>query len=60
MNTFESFKRVIRRMKPFKGSLAYEIQVGPFVFLLHYPHSNMRPFETKWWISIWKDSAWWR
>ena len=46
------------KIVPFKGSQAYEIQIGSIVFSLLYPHSNMQPDRINWALKVWIDKHW--
>ena len=50
------WKKLIR--KPFKGGIAYEWQVGKFIFLFLYPHSNFQPERKNWQFKIGIDKYW--
>ena len=54
------------KRKPFKGSFAYEWQIGPFVFYVYYPNNV---WHKRWQDSIspgvgpfrvWFDEYWWK
>ena len=50
-------KRAINRLIPFKGQYAYEVQIGPVVFmLLHTLWAGRQPGLFR----IWLDPMWWR
>ena len=54
--TKNNLKKLVR--KPFKGSFAYEWQIGKFIFLLKYPHSPFQPDNTKYKLLINIDKYW--
>ena len=49
-------KNLVR--KPFRGCMAYEFQVGKFVFMLGYPHSEMCPDKEKYTFRVFIDKYW--
>ena len=49
-------RRYIR--KPFKGGSAYELQIGPCVFMLYYPHSTFVPDRDRWETGFFWDEYW--
>jgi len=48
--------RLIR--SPFKGGIAYEWQIGPFVLMVYYPRSPQQPRATRWRLRLWRDPYW--
>ena len=50
------FKNWIR--KPFKGTFAYEWQIGCLVFLLKYPHSPFQPDNKYYKLLVFVDKYW--
>jgi hypothetical protein len=55
----EKFIRSIKYLvrKPFKGCMAYEWQIGPFVFMLYYPRNDGWGCD-HWAGKVWIDKAW--
>jgi len=52
--------RVAHRLIPFKGMVAYEMQVGPVVVQYHYESRNWRTTVGIGKLRTWYDSQWWK
>lgn len=49
-------RRIVRRLRPYKGSHSYEVQIGAFVLQARHRHAD--PFFQAARFRVWRDELW--